>query len=90
MIQPSGHATATTFPRGQGVRVAVLLTALNMLVAATVGLIALKFTYSVNASLVALVVMSVFTPLVVKALRFWEEVGLNRPHAWRVLIVPFW
>ncbi|WP_027483585.1 CPBP family intramembrane glutamic endopeptidase [Deinococcus pimensis] len=88
MIQPSGRPTTARFASVSGTRVATLLTALNLLVAAGAGLIALKFTSSTNASLVALALMSVLTPALVKTLGFWKDVGFKRPHAWRLLVVP--
>lgn len=102
MIQPLNPSVVVLDPsvRRKATRSAVALTALNLLVAAVVGMTASRFTTPMNASFVALVVMSVLTTVAVSLLGLWGDVGLNRPHAWRtwpllavpavvVLVLPF-
>lgn len=94
------HPDPPTLPAPRPVRAASLLTAASMAVSGLVGWIATHFLPPMDASLVALGVMTVLATVLVTALRWWRDLGLGGPRQWRnlrlfalpallVLVVPF-
>ncbi|GMA14175.1 CPBP family intramembrane metalloprotease (plasmid) [Deinococcus metallilatus] len=94
------HSDPPTLPTPRPVLAASLLTAASMAASGLVGWIATRFLPPMDASFVALGVMTGLATVFVTTLRWWRDLGLSGPQEWRhlhlfalpavlVLIVPF-